>query len=188
MKMFNPKKFSSFFGLDDTVEEYEYAPETPHQQESVQESRGISSLFQRSSENREFENETPVSSPSSEQLANNKVVEMNAFQSVPEANRQSKADVSQALTRKITVIEPKTYTEGKAIAKALFRKEIVIINFSAIDEQQARRIVDFTTGTVYALDGDIQRIGDEIFLCTPASIEIDSSVAKSLISTQFSDY
>lgn len=38
-----------------------------------------------------------------------------------------------------------------------------IINFSRMDDASARRVVDFITGTVYALSGEIQRVGDKIF-------------------------
>ena len=51
--------------------------------------------------------------------------------------------------------------------------EAVLVNFQSVEEDQARRIVDFLTGTVYAQDGDIKRVGDEIFLCTPCDVEID---------------
>ena len=57
-----------------------------------------------------------------------------------------------------------------------------------MEEQQARRVVDFITGTIFAVDGDIQRIGEEIFICTPANVDIDSSVAQSLISTHLTNY
>ncbi|MGX6978491.1 cell division protein SepF [Vagococcus elongatus] len=90
--------------------------------------------------------------------------------------------------KKIAIIEPRTYTEAKDIAKAIFRNEVVIINFRLVEESQARRIVDFLTGTVYALDGDIQRLDGLMFICTPANMEIDSAVAKSLLRTQFSDF
>lgn len=90
--------------------------------------------------------------------------------------------------KKIAIIEPRTYTEAKDIAKAIFRNEVVIINFRLVEEAQARRIVDFLTGTVYALDGDIQRLDGLMFICTPPNMEIDSAVAKSLLRTQFSDF
>ena len=74
-----------------------------------------------------------------------------------------------------------------SIAKHLFAEEAVLVNFTLVEEDQARRIVDFLTGTVYALDGDIQRVGNEIFLCTP-NMEIDSATAQSLANKQFFDF
>ena len=117
--------------------------------------------------------------------SNKKIVDMNTYQNGPEKRRQTE---NKRVHRRITVFEPRAYADCKSIAQALFRKEIVIITFSAMEEYQARRVVDFVTGTIYAVDGDIQRIGEEIFICTPANVDIDSSVAQSLISAHLSNY
>jgi cell division inhibitor SepF len=92
------------------------------------------------------------------------VVPMNQPRQRPQRSTQAK----------ITICEPRAYAEVQSIASKIFRGEAVLINFHLIDEKQAGRIVDFLTGTVYAIDGDIQRAGDEIFLCTPKNMEIDS--------------
>lgn len=106
-----------------------------------------------------------------------------------ERMKSSRTQKTEKQNHTIFVSEPRTYSEAREIAKNLFRDEIVIVNFHLIEEYQARRIVDFLTGVVYALDGDIQRIGDEMFLCTPPHTEIDSSTAKDLVSTtQFAEY
>lgn len=60
-------------------------------------------------------------------------------------------------------MEPRAYSEAMAIAKRIIAGEATLVNFHLVEEKQARRIVDFLTGTVYALDGDIKRVGDEIF-------------------------
>lgn len=93
-------------------------------------------------------------------------------------------DLASSLVKKVNVVEPRTYSEAKTIAQHIFRNEVVIVNFHRVEEEQARRIVDFLTGAVYALDGDIQRIGNEMFLCTPPGLEIDSTIAKSLVDKQ----
>ena len=46
------------------------------------------------------------------------------------------------------------------------------MNLQRIERDQARRIVDFLSGTVYAIGGDIQKIGTDIFLCTPDNVEV----------------
>lgn len=96
-----------------------------------------------------------------------------------------KAAVSASGVGKISIVEPRVYSEAMTIAKRIMAGESVLVNFDLLDESQARRIVDFLTGTVYAEDGDIQRVGDEIFLCTPADVEIDSTVAQSLAESNF---
>lgn len=81
---------------------------------------------------------------------------------------------------KIIIIEPRAYSEAMKIAKHIMNGESVLVNFHQIEEYQARRIVDFLTGTVYAENGDIKRVGNEIFLCTAQGVEIDGT-AQSLM-------
>ena len=95
--------------------------------------------------------------------------------------RVSENPINEEAIKKITIIEPRTYAEVQTIANAFFRNEIVIVNFHLVDESQARRIVDFLTGAVFALDGDIQRLDSEMFICIPSNLEVDSETAESLI-------
>ncbi|MBP2057802.1 cell division inhibitor SepF [Lactobacillus colini] len=81
-------------------------------------------------------------------------------------------------TSKIVLEEPRVYSDAKEVAQNLLNNKAVIINFARMDDAQARRIVDFITGTVYALNGEIQRVGDKIFLATPPKFETDGKIAE----------
>ncbi|GAX03602.1 cell division protein SepF [Secundilactobacillus pentosiphilus] len=98
----------------------------------------------------------------------NKVVSLNA----------PRAAASQS--SKISLFEPRLYADVQDIAKQLLNQQAVIVNFGRIDDDNARRIVDFLTGTVFAIDGDIERIGDAIFLCTPKNFEITGDLSATL--------
>lgn len=74
---------------------------------------------------------------------------------------------------KIIVVEPRVYSEVKDIADLLLANQSVILNFSRIEKSEAKKIVDFLMGSIYAIEGDMQRVGNEIFLCTPKNVEID---------------
>ncbi|MDF7638812.1 cell division protein SepF [Lactobacillus sp. ESL0791] len=78
---------------------------------------------------------------------------------------------------KIALYEPRVYSDAKDVAQNLLNNKAVIINFSRMDDSSARRIVDFVTGTVYALNGEIQRIGDKIFLATPPKFVTDGKIS-----------
>ncbi|GAA3616158.1 cell division protein SepF [Secundilactobacillus similis] len=84
---------------------------------------------------------------------------------------------------KISLYEPRLYSDVQEIASQLLANQAVIVNFSRIDDATARRIVDFLTGTVYAIDGDIERIGNPIFLCTPHNFEISGDLSASINET-----
>lgn len=183
MKMFKNIKVSNFFGLEDSEDDaldHEAINMNSLQQEEKTKKQSSSPQVSR---NQIFEETKQHETHSTNEYTNKKVVEMNAYQSVPNKKIENKR-----VSPKITVYEPTAYTDCKAIAQALFRKEIVIVTFSSMEELQARRVVDFVTGVIFAVDGDIQRIGEEIFLCTPMNMEVDSTVAQSLISTHLADY
>ena len=77
----------------------------------------------------------------------------------------------------IVLYEPRVYSDAKDVAQNLLNNKAVVINFSRMEDSSARRIVDFITGTVYALNGEIQRIGDKIFLATPPKFVTDGKIS-----------
>ncbi|AUI70983.1 cell division protein SepF [Companilactobacillus alimentarius] len=97
---------------------------------------------------------------------NEKVVSMSA---ASEKNRSS-------VNSKIAIYQPRVYSDAKVIAKQLLNNKAVIVNFNNVNDEQSKRIVDFLTGTIFALDGEIKRVGEKIFLCTPPKFEIDGSI------------
>jgi cell division inhibitor SepF len=72
----------------------------------------------------------------------------------------------------IVVLEPRSFDEARAGADHLKSRRPVIVNLKDADRDLAKRIVDFTCGVTYAVDGQMQRIGDEIFLFTPTSVTV----------------
>ena len=78
---------------------------------------------------------------------------------------------------KIVLYEPRVYSDAKDVAQNLLNNKAVVINFSRMEDSYARRIVDFITGTVYELNGEIQRIGDKIFLATPPKFVTDGKIS-----------
>lgn len=78
---------------------------------------------------------------------------------------------------KVILIEPRIYAEAQDIAEHLKNNRATIVNLQRIDREQGVRIIDFLSGTVYALGGDIQRIGTDIFLCTPENVEVAGEIS-----------
>lgn len=201
MSIFSKNALSSFFGLSgedeydnyDEYEEQKVVNEQPRQtvrqtQAQVQRPTATEPLTEkpsaryRSTETHQDKKESRQETAFNEQ----KVVSMRSSNN--SSSKRSQDTHSASRPGKITIIEPRVYSEAMNIAKHIIASDAVLINFHLVEENQARRIVDFLTGTVYALDGDIQRVGDEIFLCTPSNIEIDSATAQSLAKKQMFDF
>ena len=81
---------------------------------------------------------------------------------------------------KMVLLEPKMYAEAQDIADHLKSHRAVVVNLQRISKDQAKRIVDFLSGTVYAIGGDIQRVGTDIFLCTPDNIEVSGNITDAI--------
>lgn len=89
------------------------------------------------------------------------------------------SSVQQSNSR-VVLIEPRNYNEAQEIADNIVNRRAVIINLQRVDHQQAKRIVDFLSGTVYAVKGDIQKLGAETFLCTPDNVEVSGTISEML--------
>ena len=77
---------------------------------------------------------------------------------------------------KMILLEPRAYSESQQIADHLKKRNTVIVNLHRVTPEQAKRIVDFLSGTIYAINGDLQKIGGGIFLCTPNNISIQGKI------------
>lgn len=73
---------------------------------------------------------------------------------------------------KVVIQSPQNILEARELCDHLKSNKPVIMNVEGVDTPLAQRMVDFLSGAVYCLDGDIQKISTGIFLATPASIEI----------------
>jgi cell division inhibitor SepF len=79
---------------------------------------------------------------------------------------------------KVVLFEPRVYADAQEIADHLKNRRAVVVNLQRIQHDQAKRIVDFLSGTVYAIGGDIQRVGTNIFLCTPDNIDVSGTISE----------
>ena len=97
----------------------------------------------------------------------------------PQTTQPMTTDPNNA-NSKIALFEPKVYSDSRAIASQILGGEAVIVNFTQIDEAQAKRILDFLGGAVYAVNGEIERIGQSIFLVTPDTFELSGTLTDNL--------
>jgi cell division inhibitor SepF len=77
---------------------------------------------------------------------------------------------------RLTIAEPLTFDEVQRIADELKSRHAVIVNLESTDSVVSKRIIDFVSGLVYGLDGNMQKICEGIFLVTPSNVHISQSV------------
>ena len=79
--------------------------------------------------------------------------------------------------QKIMVFDPSVFSDVKNIGKMILNGRAVIVNFRKMDENQIHRVIDFLSGLIFAVNGDMQRIGEKIFLCTPKNFKIEGDLS-----------
>lgn len=85
---------------------------------------------------------------------------------------------AQGNSIKMVISQPTTFEQSDEICSFIKEKKSVIVNLEYVNKDVARRIVDFISGGVYALDGYIQKISNSIFLVAPSNYEITNEMAR----------
>lgn len=78
---------------------------------------------------------------------------------------------------RMMLLEPRAYSESQQIADYLKNRSAVVVNLKRVTPDQAKRIVDFLSGTLYAIGGDLQKLGGGIFLCTPNNVNVEGKIS-----------
>ncbi len=145
------KKLSHFFLLDETdLEETE-----EHREENIETMRN-------SSEPALVRNQPPkVEKIIRKQSGGENVVAINQKQALQKSQ--------------ITIVEPRLYSEAEEVADYLLASQTIILNFRRMEKAQATKLLDFLMGITYSIKGDIQRLDEELFICTPKNVTLNGS-------------
>ena len=78
---------------------------------------------------------------------------------------------------KMILLEPRAYSESQQITDYLKARNAVVVNLKRVTPDQAKRILDLLSGTLYAIGGDLQKLGGGIFLCTPNNVNVEGKIS-----------
>lgn len=81
---------------------------------------------------------------------------------------------------RVNIVEPKGFNDAQQIADKFKAKQPVIINLQQIDHDLSKRLIDFSSGLTYGLNGGMQRIAEKVFLLTPSNVEVSAAEKKRL--------
>ena len=94
-------------------------------------------------------------------------------------SRRSKVvNINQAQQVKMIISKPTSFEQTEDICECLKQKKSIIVNLEYVNKDVARRIVDFMSGAVQALDGHIEKVSNSIFLFAPMNYDITSEATK----------
>ena len=116
------------------------------------------------------------------------VREQEEFARPAQKNKQNVVSLqSVQKSSKVVLAEPRIYAEAQEVADHLVNRRAVLVNLQRIQQDQGLRIIDFLSGTVYAIGGDIQKVGQGIFLCTPDNGEVSGNISELMGSNDCED-
>lgn len=95
------------------------------------------------------------------------------FYSVSESDALKEAD---KVGNKMILLEPRAFSEAQQIADHLKNRNSVVVNLKRVTSAQAKRIIDFLSGCIYAIGGNMQKIGVGIYLCTPKNVNVQGKI------------
>lgn len=76
----------------------------------------------------------------------------------------------------VCVIKPTSIDDAREITDTLLSGKAVVLNFEGVHVEIAQRIIDFTSGSSYSIDGNLQKITNYIFIATPSSVEVSGDL------------
>ena len=76
----------------------------------------------------------------------------------------------------VCVIKPNNMDDSREITETLLSGRTVILNLEGLDLEDAQRIIDFISGATFAIDGNLQKISNSIFLVTPSHVDISGDL------------
>ncbi len=91
------------------------------------------------------------------------------FNSVVSGRENSQTTFTKS---QITTIKPKNFEDAQTVANCLRDKIPVVINFEETDTGEAKRIIDFISGTIYAVNGAIKKVSQNVFICAPNNVTV----------------
>ena len=106
--------------------------------------------------------------------------EADARTAVMRSGRRSRGDVAPISgptpvpSVRVHLVVPRSFNDAQQIADKFKDAIPVILNLQGSDQELSKRLIDFTSGLTYALDGGMQRVADKVFLLTPRNVEVSA--------------
>ena len=154
-------KFCGKIGLIDSEEEKRLQDEIDEEEQKEQEEPSVPK-FER---------------PNRPEPSARNVVDFSSAQSARESAQGN-------IKLRVIVIEPKSFDDAQQVANCLREKRPVVINFENTDADAAKRIIDFISGTTYALNGEIKKVGRNVFLCAPSNVNVTYTEEEKKVSAE----
>ena len=102
------------------------------------------------------------------------------------AKKSKIVNMPQVQSVKMVITQPTSFEQSEEICNYLKERKSIIVNLEYVNKDVARRIIDFLSGAVHALNGHIQKVSNSIFLVAPVNYDIESDLAREELKNKLS--
>ena len=102
------------------------------------------------------------------------------------AKKSKIVNMPQVQSVKMVITQPTSFEQSEEICNYLKDRKSIIVNLEYVNKDVARRIIDFLSGGVHALNGHIQKVSNSIFLIAPVNYDIESDLAREELKNKLS--
>ena len=95
-----------------------------------------------------------------------------AKKAAPAPKQETRQPAPRRANQEVCIFKPSSIEDSREITETLLQGKAVVINFEGLHVEISQRIIDFISGSCYALDGNLQKISNYIFIATPDSVDI----------------
>lgn len=98
----------------------------------------------------------------------------------PPARKGAVLNLHSGKNMRLVITKPLEFSEAQQITEHIKSKKPVLVNLEETDKNEAKRIIDFISGATFALDGNMQRVSQQIFVFAPAQVEVNAEIRREL--------
>ncbi len=115
-----------------------------------------------------------------QEVEKEEVVQPQFMQSIPRKQQGKVVSFHSTNQFKVVIMQPETFDDAQDICDHLKNKKPVVVNLEDMDKDNAQRVIDFLSGSIYALDGHIQKVSNGIFIIAPNNVDLMGDVKEEL--------
>ena len=104
------------------------------------------------------------------------------------AQRSKLVNIGGATQLNMVIVQPTEYSDGRDITNHLKARKPVIVNLEMLDKVMAKKVVDFLSGAVFALDGSMQKVSNGIIVAVPSNMNITGNIGEELKTNLFDEF
>lgn len=111
-----------------------------------------------------------------------------SYQNESMAQRSKLVNIGGATQLNMVIVQPTEYSDGRDITNHLKARKPVIVNLEMLDKVMAKKVVDFLSGAVFALDGSMQKVSNGIIVAVPSNMNITGNIGEELKTNLFDEF